>query len=269
VTISAVIEGGIVKIGQTQQQTSLSTTPHAEASFADQIKQKRRMPVGSRALPPAVKAPQGEIVQALVDKLGQSDLPPEGLQAKLQASLGILFHSPNLVFGLHAPGQPDRLAKGLSTKETRELQSIYLFKNGYHGSHFNDAFEKALLTKINSPPSAKGAAIVKNFEKLRDDTREEARKAFPNDRKKAATMASELMRDRLFLLNNPGIKLPPGVPLGHCSVIIRRFTDKNGVNERVAGLMPTDKVGDGPNPIPFQHDIPPGKRDAFYIYASS
>jgi hypothetical protein len=149
----------------------------------------------------------------------------------------------------------------------RKLEALYFRMNGSDGRGFNDVYEAALLAKINSPPSAKGAAIVRDFKRLRDQAREEARRAFPNDAKKAATMTSALMRDRLFLHNNPGIKLPRGVPLGFCSVIVRRFLTEDGVvNEQVAGLVPTEDLGKGPNQFPFWYEIPKGKQNVHYVH---
>jgi hypothetical protein len=266
VTITAITKGATVKIGQDRRPMPSSHASSSEVPFAKKTERPKVAPIGSHLLPPAEREPRDKIVKAMVEKLGESHLPPEELQATLQATLGELYHSPNQLLTLQTPGRPDRVVKGLSTPQVRALNVLNFSKSGNDGRQFKSVFAEALLTKINTPPSPKGSEIVSNFLKLRDQAREEARQAFPNDRRKAATRESALMRERLFLMNNPGTKPPRGVPVNRCSVIIRRSTGPNGIGERVVGLIPTERVGKGRNPIPLQREVPRGSTDVTYIY---
>jgi hypothetical protein len=206
-----------------------------------------------------------EIMRALLDALDQRGVPAYQALGNLRASLPKLFGGRNQVFTLERRGEPDILAVGLPRSQIKELESRYFDLNG-SGNGFDGAFAKALLTKIESFP--KGVVIAERYRTLRDETREAARRAFPNDPKQAAAAASAAMCDRLFFVLNPRLKLPPGTAsVNDCNAIVQRFRDKRGrVNERVVGLVPINLGGARPGPIPLRSDIPEDSDNAFYIH---
>jgi hypothetical protein len=237
------------------------------AAFASQVKQ-RAPAVGAAKRHPA-RASDEKILKAMIARLDQLGVSSDQALGNLQASLQELSHGLNQVFTLRSDSKPDRLATGLPRKTFLDLKAVYHGMNHDSGDGFDKALERALLTKISSFPN--GAQIVGSYRKLQNETREAARKAFPNDREKAAAAAAAAMRNRLFFANNPGLAPLPGLPpVGRCSVIIQRSPDESGrVNERVVGLIPIDHAGEEPNPVPLRSDVSESTSNAFYIYQDS